>query len=107
VQDSADFVVVGGGCIGVSVAYHLAKRKAGSVLLLERANLLGTESTSKSAGGIRAQFSTEINARMSLYSIERFERWDDEIGHPLQFWQWGYCFLLTNDALVQSFRKSF
>jgi sarcosine oxidase subunit beta len=107
VQESADFVVVGGGCIGVSVAYHLAKRKAGSVLLLERANLLGTESTSKSAGGIRAQFSTEINARMSLYSIERFERWDDEISHPLQFWQWGYCFLLTSDALVQSFRKSF
>lgn len=105
-QDNADIVVVGGGCIGVSVAYHLAKRGA-KPLLLERNQFLGEESTSKSAGGIRAQFSTEINARLSLLSIEAFERWDDEIGEPLQFWQWGYSFLLTSDELVANFKKSF
>ena len=105
-QDNADFVVVGGGCIGASVAYHLAKRGA-KPLLLERNQFLGEESTSKSAGGIRAQFSTEINARLSLLSIEAFERWGDEIGEPLQFWQWGYCFLLTSDELVANFKKSF
>lgn len=106
-QNSADIVIIGGGCIGVSVAYQLAKRKAGKVLLLERNEFLGQESTGKAAGGIRAQFSTEINTRMSLNSIEAYERWDEEIGHPLQFWQWGYCFLLTTDELVDSFQKSF
>lgn len=106
-QNSADIVIIGGGCIGASVACHLAKRNAGDVLLLERNNFLGQESTGKAAGGVRAQFSTEINTRMSLNSIEAYERWDDEIGHPLQFWQWGYCFLLTSDELVASFRKSF
>lgn len=105
-QETADFVIVGGGCIGASVAYHLAKRKAGSVLLLEREEVLGAGSTGKAAGGVRAQFSTEINTRMSLHSIGCFERWQDEIGEPLQFWQWGYAFLLTSDELVASFRKS-
>jgi sarcosine oxidase subunit beta len=106
VQTSADYVVIGGGCIGVSVAWHLAKRKAGKVVLLERNEFLGTESTGKCAGGIRAQFSTEINARLSLLSIDVFERWADIIGEPLQYRQWGYCFLLTSDALVASFKKS-
>lgn len=105
-QNSADIVIIGGGCIGVSVAYHLARRNAGRVLLLEKAEFLGAESTGKCAGGIRAQFSTEINTRLSLYSIDRFERWQDEIGHPFQYRQWGYCFLLTSDELVANFRKS-
>lgn len=105
-QTSADFVIVGGGCIGVSVAWHLAKRKAGKIVLLEKAEFLGTESTGKCAGGIRAQFSTEVNTRLSLHSIDIFERWAEVIGEPLQYRQWGYCFLLTSDALVASFRKS-
>jgi len=105
-QESADIVVVGGGCIGVSIAYHLAKRNAGSVVLLERNQFLGQESTGKCAGGIRAQFSTEINARLSMWSIDAFEGWQDEIAEPLQFWQWGYCFLLTSDDLVTSFRRN-
>lgn len=104
--NKADFVVVGGGCIGASVAYYLAKRKAGSVLLLERNEFLGQESTGKCAGGIRAQFSTEINARLSLLSIDAFERWEQEIQEPFQYRQWGYCFLLTSDELVKNFRKS-
>lgn len=105
-QESADIIIVGGGCIGVSTAYHLAKRGAGRVLLLEKAEFLGQESTGKCAGGIRAQFSTEINTRLSLLSIDAFERWDDEIGEPFQYRQWGYAFLLTNDELVGAFAKN-
>ncbi|MEE9310898.1 MAG: FAD-dependent oxidoreductase [Planctomycetota bacterium] len=105
-QDSADIIIIGGGCIGVSVAYHLAKRGAGKVLLLERNQFLGTESTGKCAGGLRAQFSTEINTRMSLTSIDAFERWGDEIEEPFQYWQWGYSFLLTSDELVKAFDKN-
>ncbi len=106
-EHSADIVVIGGGCIGVSIAYHLAKRKAGKVMLLERGGFLGQESTGKCAGGIRAQFSTEVNARLSLLSIDRFERWEAELGLPLQFRQWGYLFLITNAELELSFRKNY
>jgi sarcosine oxidase subunit beta len=95
-QTSADIVIIGGGCIGASVAYHLAARE-----------FMGQESTSKSAGGIRAQFSTEINCKLSMYSIDCFEGWEQEIGTPLQYWQWGYTFLLTSEQLVASFKKSF
>lgn len=105
-QDSADIIIIGGGCIGVSVAYHLAKRGAGKVLLLERNQFLGTESTGKCAGGLRAQFSTEVNTRLSLTSIDAFERWGDEIEEPFQYWQWGYSFLLTSDELVKAFDKN-
>ncbi len=106
-EKSADILIVGGGCIGVSIAYHLAKRKAGRVLLLERGEFLGQESTGKCAGGIRAQFSTEVNVRLSLASIERFERWEQELGFPLQYRQWGYLFLLTSEELEQSFGRNF
>ncbi|MCC6572496.1 MAG: FAD-binding oxidoreductase [Planctomycetes bacterium] len=105
-QKSVDHLVIGGGCIGVSIAYHLAKRKVGSVLLLERGEFLGQESTGKCAGGIRAQFSTEINARLSLLSIDRFEHWQEEIATPFQYRQWGYLFLLTSDDLVARFKTS-
>ena len=105
-QSSADIVIVGGGCIGASVAWHLGRRKAAKVVLLERNEFLGAESTAKSAGGIRAQFSTEINTRLSLLSIDAFERWGETVGEPLQFWQWGYCFLLTSDELVANFRRN-
>ncbi|MCA8918901.1 MAG: FAD-binding oxidoreductase [Planctomycetes bacterium] len=106
-QDSADIVVIGGGCIGVSVAYHLAKRGAGKVVLLERDEFLGQESTGKCAVFFHAPATTEINTRLSLLSIDAFERWGEEIQEPLQYWQWGYCFLLTNNQLVASFKKSF
>ncbi len=105
-RQTADHLVIGGGCIGVSIAYHLARRKTGSVMLLERADFLGQESTGKCAGGIRAQFSTEINTRLSLLSIDAFERWQDEIAAPFQYRQWGYLFLLTSEELERNFRQN-
>jgi sarcosine oxidase subunit beta len=105
--ESADIVVIGGGCIGTSIAYYLAKRKAGKVMLLERNEFLGMESTGKCAGGIRAQFSTEVNVRLSMLSIEHFEHWEDEMHAPLQYRQWGYLFLLTTEELETGFKKNF
>ncbi len=62
----ADVVVIGGGIIGASIAYHLAGLGAGRIVLLEREHLLGTGSTGRCAGGFRGQFSTEINICLSL-----------------------------------------
>ncbi len=60
----ADAVIVGGGIIGMSVAFHLAREKYGQIIVLEKELLLGTGATSKAAGGIRAQFSTKVNIQM-------------------------------------------
>ncbi len=65
---AADVVVIGGGCMGASVAFHLAKRGATNVVLVEREAMLGTGSTGRYAGGVRHQFSNEANIRLSIES---------------------------------------
>src|SRR2546428_11910480 len=76
---SADVVVVGGGVVGCSLAYHLALRGLRDVLILER-EAVGSGTTSRAAGGIRAQFSPEKEIRFSLESIAVFERFVEGFG---------------------------
>lgn len=95
---TADVVVVGGGVMGTSVLYHLAKAGCTSAVLLER-ETLGAGSTSKAAGGIRAQFSDELNIHIAAESIRRFERFDEEFGTSIDFKQWGYLFLLHDEHI--------
>ena len=89
---TADVVIIGGGIIGVSIAYHLAKKGVRDVLLLER-GMMGEGATGKCAGGIRTQFSTEINIRFSLLSREVIDSFRDEFGVDPEFHQVGYLFL--------------
>ncbi|TMK86617.1 MAG: FAD-binding oxidoreductase [Actinobacteria bacterium] len=97
--DTADVVVIGGGVIGASAAYHLAEGGAGRVLLLERAGELGTGSTGACAGGFRHQFSSRVNILLSLASVPMITRFSEEHGLPLDVVQDGYLFLVrTNDA---------
>src|SRR5713226_549971 len=103
---AADVVIVGGGCMGASVAYHLARRGVTDVVLLEREKLLATGSTGRNAGGVRHQFSNEANIRMSMESIALLERFADEVGHPIDFHQDGYLFLLSTAASVETFRRN-
>ncbi len=99
-MESADVVVIGGGAMGASVAYHLAELGVRDVVLLERESL-ASGSTSKSAGGIRAQFSDELNVRVALRSIDEFERMEG-----IDFRQHGYLFLLDDDEDVESFQAA-
>lgn len=98
-------MVVGGGVIGASIAYHLTSRGIRSVLVLER-DTLGSGSTSKNAGGIRQQFSSEINVRLSQLSLPRFERFEEEFGVDIAFQQVGYLFLITDERDVAPFERS-
>ena len=91
-EKTADIVIIGGGIIGVSIAYHLAQKKAGKVVLLEK-GMLGEGSTAKCAGGIRAQFSTEINIRFSLESFETWNHFEEIFEMELGFKKVGYLFL--------------
>src|SRR4249919_3972391 len=103
---AAEVVIVGGGCMGASVAYHLARRGVTDVVLLEREKLLATGSTGRNAGGVRHQFSNEANIRLSIESIGLLERFADEVGQPVDLHQDGYLFLLSTPASVETFRRN-
>ena len=94
---TADVVVIGGGVVGCSIAYHLARRGVRDVLVLER-ETVGSGTTSKAAGGIRAQFPTETEVRFSLDAIRVFERFADEFGVDPGYRKIGYLFLVGDEA---------
>lgn len=104
--NTADVVIIGGGVMGASTAYHLAARGCRNVVLLEKHDFLGTEATGKCAGGIRYQFSTEINVRLSLLSLPMLERFEEETGQAIDLRWPGYMFLLDNPRDLATFRAN-
>ena len=103
---SADVVIVGGGCMGASVAYHLTRRGIRDVVIIERERMLATGSTGRNAGGVRHQFSNAANISLSIESIGLIQHFADEVGHPVDFHQDGYLFLLSTTASVETFRQN-
>jgi sarcosine oxidase subunit beta len=105
----ADVIIVGGGIVGSSIAYHLTEAGCRNVLVLERETQQGKGSTGKSMGGVRAQFATLINIRMSLYSIPFFARFDEVMGYPSGYRPQGYLFVATTlahmDYLHENYRR--
>lgn len=101
----ADVVVIGGGVIGLSTAYHLARSGAGQVVLLER-DELGSGSTCKSAGGVRAQFSDRVNIELAMRSLEVFRSFPDLFDQEIDLDQVGYLFLLDQEEDVASFERN-
>ena len=106
-RTKADVVIIGGGIIGVAVAFYLARAKYGQVVLLEKDRFLGAGSTAKAAGGIRAQFSTKVNIEMSMLSEQLFCRFKEDTGHDALYDRVGYLFLLSEESDVQEYRKSY
>jgi sarcosine oxidase subunit beta len=99
---TASAVIIGGGVVGCSIAYHLARRGLGGVVVLER-ETVGSGTTSKAAGGIRAQFATETEIRFSLEAIQVFERFRDEFGVDPGYRKIGYLFLVADEADLRGF----
>ena len=83
-SNTADIVIIGGGCMGASVAYHLAERGVTDVVLIEREPQLGTGSTGRNAGGFRHQFSHPANIELSKESIALFAQFEDIVGQPIE-----------------------
>src|SRR5262245_9636039 len=100
----ASVVIVGGGVIGTSIAFHLGEAGVKDVLLLERGEL-GSGSTSKGAGGVRALFSDELNVRIALRSLEAWAAFGERPGGEIDLQRVGYLFLLSSDEDVTAFER--
>ncbi|MCU1289408.1 MAG: dependent oxidoreductase [Acidobacteria bacterium] len=103
---NAEIIIIGGGVVGASVAYHLTESGAKDVLILERENLLGKGSTGKATGGVRAQFETEINIKMSLYSLDVFKHFKELTGFDCDYEPRGYLFVATDQAQLDFLKVS-
>ncbi|HKS39795.1 MAG TPA: FAD-binding oxidoreductase [Blastocatellia bacterium] len=103
---TADVVIIGGGCMGASAAYYLARNGVTNVVLVERELMLGMGSTGRNAGGVRHQFSSEANVRLSIESIRLFENFQEEVGYEIDFHQDGYLFLLSKQEDLSAFRRN-
>ncbi len=103
---TADIVIIGGGCMGAATAHYLAARGAGKVLLLEREKFLAMGSTGRNAGGVRYQFSTEVNVRLSQFSLAVIARFEELFGISAAYRPIGYLFLLTTPHAVTAFQAN-
>src|SRR5262245_23678551 len=106
-MQTADVVIIGGGIVGSSIAWHLTHAGCKSVLVIERESSQGKGSTGKSMGGVRAQFSTPVNIQMSLYSIPFYARFEEVVGHPADYRPQGYLFLATKQSHLNYLRDNF
>ena len=102
---SANVVVIGGGVMGASIAFHLAEAGVADVLLLDKGPLAGG-STSKAAGGVRAQFSDPVNIALGLRGLDAFEAFPERPGQEIDLHQPGYLFVLTDPEQVAVYERS-
>jgi sarcosine oxidase subunit beta len=101
----ASVVIIGGGVVGLSIAYHLGQAGVTDVVLVEKGEF-GSGSTCKAAGGVRAQFSDAVNVELGLRSLRTFERFEDTFGQEIDLHQVGYLFLLDRPEHVEAFEKN-
>src|ERR1700757_1153778 len=106
-MQTADVVIIGGGIVGSSIAWHLTEAGRRNVLVLERESSQGKGSTGKSMVGVRAQFSTPVNVQMSLYSIPFYANFETRLEHPSGYRNQGYLFVATKESHMSYLRANF
>lgn len=103
--NAVEVAIIGGGVVGTSIAYNLAERGVSAVVIFEKGRV-GEGATSASAGGMRYQFSTEVNVRLSLLSIGIFEEFPERFGQEIDLHQNGYLMLTSTEEMVEHFRTN-
>ena len=101
----AAVVVIGGGVMGLSTAYHLARAGVTDVVLIEKGEF-GSGSTSKAAGGVRAQFSDAVNIELGARSLQAFETFKTTFDQEIDLRRVGYLFLLDQPGHIEAFEKN-
>jgi sarcosine oxidase subunit beta len=104
-MQTADAVIIGGGIVGSSIAYHLTEAGCRNVLVIERESQQGKGSTGKSMGGVRAQFTTPVNIQMSLYSIPFYASFEQRLDYPAGYRPQGYLFAATQSSHLKYLEK--
>jgi sarcosine oxidase, subunit beta len=104
---TADVVLIGGGIVASSIAYHLVAAGCKNVVVIERETAQGKGSTGKSMGGVRAQFSTPVNIQMSLYSIPFYASFEERLGFPCDYRPQGYLFCATSEKHMAYLRANY
>ena len=104
-EKSAEIAIIGGGIMGISTAFHLARRGQKNIVLLEK-ELLAQASTGLCVGGIRQQFSHPANILLSQETVHLFERFKDEFNVDINFCQVGYLFLAQKEETWNDFLSS-
>lgn len=104
---TADYVIIGGGVIGCSIAYNLAKKGAKNIILIEK-KYLTSGATGRCGAGVRMQFGTETNCLLAKNSIEMFEHLEEELDYQdsIEFKQGGYLLLAYTEKMVEQFHKN-
>jgi sarcosine oxidase subunit beta len=105
-SENAEVVIIGGGVIGASAAYHLTRAGCRDVLIVEREAAQGLGSTGKATGGVRAQFSTDINIAMSLYSLDFFRQFTEATGQECGYEPRGYLFVASTEEQIAFLRDN-
>ncbi|MEA2067313.1 MAG: FAD-binding oxidoreductase [Thermotogota bacterium] len=104
-MNSASAVIIGGGIIGTSIAYHLCKNGINDIVLLEK-DYLSAGSTGRCGGGIRQQWSERPNVRLAMRSVELFNKFKKDIGMDIEYYQGGYLLLAFTDEEVELFENN-
>ena len=102
---SAEIVIIGGGVIGTSIAWHLAKRGVTDVVVLER-DEIASGATRYATGGIRQQFASEPDVKLSVESVRFYEEFEERVGLPFLFRQMGYLFLSSDAQQFAAMKNS-
>jgi sarcosine oxidase subunit beta len=103
--DRAEVVIVGGGVVGLAIAYNLARRGLGDVVVIER-GYLAEGASGRNGGGVRQQWSTELNIRLMQESVELCRRFAVDLGVNVWFRQGGYLFLARTAQEVARLDKN-
>jgi glycine/D-amino acid oxidase-like deaminating enzyme len=86
---TADFIIVGAGVMGASIAFHLAQRKGGKILVLDKGHA-GDGGSGRSSALVRMHYSFPPEVRLALISLGIFERWTELVGEPALFHKTGF-----------------
>jgi len=103
-ERTADVIIIGGGAIGLSTAYHLTKRKVKTIVIEK--NYLTSGSTGRCIGGVRQQYATPTTIKIAMESVDFFKRAEEELGLDVEWYAGGYLFLAFTEDEEKTFKKA-